>query len=100
MGVVAINFVESGSLLFEVTKNFRNFQKMMKRFMRGSSRRSSKDKQSEEDKRTKYNLPCTTVVRPCEWPCDDFLRAAGIYEDFYELAENAGLTDFLRDQRE
>ena len=25
MGVVAINFVEFGSLLFEVTKNFRNF---------------------------------------------------------------------------
>ena len=37
-------------------------------------------------------------VRPCEWPCDDFLRAAGIYDDFYELAENAGLTDFLRGQ--
>ena len=32
--------------------------------------------------------------------CDDFLRAAGIYDDFYELAENEGLTDFLRDQRE
>ena len=28
------------------------------------------------------------------------MRAAGIYDDFYELAENAGLTDFLRDQRE
>ena len=27
MGVFAINFVEFGSLLFEVTKNFRNFQK-------------------------------------------------------------------------
>jgi len=25
VGVVAINFVEFGSLLFEVTKNFRNF---------------------------------------------------------------------------
>ena len=72
----------------------------MKRFLRGSSSRSSKDKQSEEDKRPKYNLPRTAEVRPREWPCDDFLRAAGIYDDFYELAENAGLTDFLRDQRE
>ena len=27
MGVVAINFVELGSLLFEVTKNFRNVSK-------------------------------------------------------------------------
>ena len=72
----------------------------MKRFLRGSSSRSSKDKKNEEDKRPKYNLPRTTEVRPCEWPCDDFLRAAEIYDDFYELADNAGLTDFLRDQRE
>ena len=83
MGVVAINFVEFGSLLFEVTKYFRNFQKMMKRFLRGSSSRSSKDKKSEEAERPKYNLPRTTEVRPCEWPCDDFLRTVGIYDDFY-----------------
>ena len=72
----------------------------MKRFLRGSSSRSSKDKQSEDNKKPKYNLPRTTEVRPCEWPCDDFLRAAGIYDDFYELDENAGLTAFLHDQRE
>src|SRR3954469_6714737 len=72
----------------------------MKRFLRGSSSRSSKEKQSEEAKRPKYNLPRTAEVRPCEWPCNDLLRAARIYDDFYELAENAGLTDFLRDQRE
>ena len=73
---------------------------MLKRFLRGSSSQSSKDKQNQENKKPKYNLPRTTEVRPCEWPCDEFLRAAGIYEDFYYLAENAGLTDFLRDQRE
>ena len=84
----------------EANKNFRNFQKKMKRFLRGSSRRSSKDKQSEENKKPKYYLPRTTEVRPCEWPYDDFLRAAKIYDDFYELAENAGLTAFLHDQRE
>mgnify|MGYP005841867367 FL=1 len=72
----------------------------MKRFLRGSSSRSSKEKQNEEAKKPKYNLPRTAEVRPCEWPSDDFLRAAGIYDYFYELAENAGLTDFLRDQRE
>ena len=72
----------------------------MKRFLRGSSSRSSKDKQSEENKKPKYNLPRTAEVRPCEWPCDDFLRAGKIYDDFYELAENAGLTAFLHDQRE
>ena len=72
---------------------------MMRRLLRGSSSQSSKDKQALEKKRAKYHLPCVAEVRPCEWPCDDFLRAAGIYDDFYELAENAGLTDFLRDQR-
>ena len=70
----------------------------MKRFLRGSSSRSSKDKQNEEDKKPKYNLPRTTEVHPCEWPCDEFLRAAGIHDDFYYLAENACLTDFLHDQ--
>ena len=67
----------------------------MKRFLRGS-----KDKQSEENKKPKYNLPRTAEVRPCAWPCNDFLRAAGIYDDFDELAENASLTAFLHDQRE
>ena len=42
----------------------------------------------------------TAEVRPCEWPCDEFLSAAGIHDDFYYLAENAGLIDFLRDQHE
>ena len=70
----------------------------MKRFLRGSSSRSSKEKQNEEAKRRKYNLPRITEVRACEWPSDDFLRAAEIYEDFNELAKNAGLTAFLHDQ--
>ena len=72
----------------------------MKRFLRGSSSRSSKEKQSEEAERPKYNLPHTAEVRPCEWPSSDFLRAVRIYDDFYELAENAGLTAFLHDQQE
>ncbi len=70
----------------------------MKRFLRGSSSRSSKEKQSEEAQRPKYNLPRTAEVRPCEWPCDAFLEAGGIYEDFYYLAGNAGITDFLYDK--
>ena len=67
----------------------------MKRFLRGSSSQSSKDKQNQENKKPKYNIPRTVEVWPCEWPCDEFLRAAGIYDDFYYLAENAGLIDFL-----
>ena len=71
----------------------------MKRLLRGSSSRSSKEKQKEEEEKPKFNLPRTTEVRPCEWPSDDFLRRARIYEDFYLLIENAGLTNFLHDQR-
>ena len=68
----------------------------MKRFLRGSSSQSSKEKASKP----KYNLPRTAEVRAREWPFDDFLRAVDIYEDFHELAKNAGLTAFLHDQRE
>ena len=71
---------------------------MMKRFSRGSSSQSSKDKQDKENKKPNYNLPRVAEVRPCEWPCDEFLREAGIHDDFYSLADNAGLTDFLHDQ--
>ena len=72
---------------------------MKRLFLRGSSSQSSKDKQAKEKEKAKYNLPRIAEVRPCEWPCDAFLRAAGIYDDFYFLAKNAGLTDFLHDQR-
>ena len=71
----------------------------MKRLLRGSSSRSSKEKQKEEEEKPKFNLPRTMEVRPCEWPSVDFLRRAGIYEDFCLLTENSGLTDFLHDQR-
>jgi len=66
----------------------------MRRLLRGSSSQSSKEKAPKP----KYNLPRTAEVRACECPSDDFLRAAGIYEDFHELAKNAGLTAFLHDQ--
>ena len=73
---------------------------MIKRFLRGSSSQGSKDKQSKENEKPKYNLPRVAEVRPCEWPCDGLLRAAEIYDDFYSLANNAGLTDFLHDRME
>ena len=71
---------------------------MKRLFLRGSSSQGSKDKQAKEKEKAKYNLPRVAEVQPCEWPCDDFLRAVGIHEDFHELAHNAGLTAFLHDQ--
>ena len=44
-------------------------------------------------------MPRTAEIRLCEWPFDNFLREAEIYEDFYSLIDNVGLTDFIRDQR-
>ena len=71
---------------------------MLRRFLRGSSSQGSQEKQAKEKEKAKYNLPRIVEVRPCEWPCDNFLREAGIYEDFYSLIKNAGLTDFLHNR--
>ena len=73
---------------------------MMKRFLRGSSSQDSKDKQAKENEKAKYNLPRVAEIWPCEWPCDAFLKAAGVYEEFYCLAKNAGITEFIHDQGE
>ena len=51
---------------------------MLRRFLRGSSSQSSKEKAPKP----KYNLPRTAEIRACEWPSEDFLRAAGIHNDF------------------
>ena len=71
---------------------------MIRRFLRGFSSKGSQDKQAKEKEKAKYNLPRTAEVRSCEWPCDNFLREARIYEDFYSLIENAGFTGFLHDR--
>ena len=71
---------------------------MLRRLLRGSSSRGTKEKENEEKEEPKYNLPRVVKICPCEWPCDAFLQAAGIYDDFYYLAGNAGITDFLLDR--
>lgn len=68
---------------------------MLKWRLRGSSSRSPK-----EAPKTKYHLPRAAEVRPCEWPCDTFLRDAGLLDDFYYLVDNAGLIPFLEDKCE
>ena len=70
---------------------------MLRRLLRGSSSCGSKEKENEEKEKPKYNLPRAMEIWPCEWPCDAFLQAAMIYDDFYYLAKNAGITDFLHD---
>ena len=69
----------------------------MRRLLRGSSSRGAKEKENEEKEKPKNKLPRAAEIWPCEWPCDAFLQAARIYDDFYHLAENAGITDFLHD---
>ena len=70
---------------------------MTRRLLRVSSNRGSKEKENKEKGKPKYNPPRAAEIRPCEWPCDAFLQATGIYDDFYYLAGNAGITDFLLD---
>ena len=67
---------------------------MLRKLFRGSSIQSSKEKQDKEKEKAKYNLPHLAEVRSCEWPCEDFLKEAGIHEDFHALIETAG-GDFL-----
>ena len=67
----------------------------MRRFLRGSSSRNPKE---DEKNHPKYVVPRVTEVRACEWPSDEFLRTAGLYEDFYYLVEDAGLTAFIEDK--
>ena len=62
---------------------------MLKWRLRGSSSRGTK-----ETPKPKYNLPCAAEV--CL--CNTFLRDAGIFYDFYYLANNVGLTLFLEDK--
>ena len=66
--------------------------------MRGSSSQGSQEKQAKEKEKAKYNLPRLAEARSCEWPCDNFLKEAGIHEDFYYLIKNAGLASFLHDR--
>ena len=67
---------------------------MLRRLLRGSSSHGSQEKQAKEKEKAKYNLPRLAEVRPC----DNFLKEAGIHEDFYSLIENPGLSDFLHDR--
>ena len=71
---------------------------MLRRFFKGSSSQSSQEKQAKEKEKAKYNLPRLAEVRSCEWPCEDFLKEAGIHEDFHALIETAGLTGFINDR--
>ena len=71
---------------------------MLRRLLRGSSSQGSQEKQAKEKEKARYNLPLVAEVWPCEWPCEDFLKEAGIHEDFYALIETAGVTGFINDQ--
>ena len=68
---------------------------MLRKLLRGSSSQSSQEKQAKEVEKSKYNLPRLAEVRSCEWPCDNFLKEAGIHEDFCSLIKTASLSGFI-----
>ena len=71
---------------------------MLRKLLRGSSSQGSQEKQAKEKEKAKYNLPRLAKVRSCERPCNDFLKEAGVHEDFYSLIKTAGLTSFIKDR--
>ena len=85
---------------FEVTKNFRNFQKNVEETFEGLFEPKLPGKTGQREGKRQYNLPLLAEVRSCEWPCEDFLKEAGIHEDFHALIETAGLTGFINDRIE
>ena len=99
MGVVATNFVEFCSLLFRVTKNFRNFleeRNMFRRMYQGgsSTKRGPRRAMREQDNEP----PREADVRPCEWPLEEFMVNAGINDEFDAYVRNADLEDFMQDK--
>ena len=42
--------------------------------------------------------PRDALVRPCEWPSENFMDQAGIQEEFNAYIRNAGLEDFEADK--
>ena len=52
-----------------------------------------------EDLMTPNFLEQEYEVHPTIYPCKYFLRAAGIYDEFYKLISNAGLGDFVANEQ-
>ena len=99
MGVVATNFVEFGSLLFEVTKNFQKFfvgRNMLRKMYQGGSSRKQGPKPAMRE--PGLEPPREAQVRPCEWSSENFMDRAGIKEEFEAYVRNADLEGFMSDK--
>ena len=99
MGVVTINFVEFGSLLFEVTKIFRkNFRgrNMFRKMYQGGPSRKQGPRLAMRD--ADDEPPRDAQVRAYEWPSEDFMDRAVIKEEFNAYVRNADLVSFEADK--
>ena len=80
------------------------FHRKMSFFRRSSSRRRTLGESSSEGSvRQAYAEPRTDHIvmadaKSCCWPSDEFMRGAGIKEEFDHYIDNTGLTDFLADK--
>ena len=83
---------------FEVTKNFRNFseEEIFRKMYQGGSSRKKGPRLAIRELDDKP--PREADVRPCEWPSEQFMVAAGIKDEFYAYIQNAELTNFLSDK--
>jgi hypothetical protein len=68
-------------------------------FMKFASKKNAKGFIGESSDKD-LSLRRKVEVRPCEWPHNPFLDAAGIRQEFKQFAANSGLSNFIADECE
>ena len=69
---------------------------MFRRMFQGGSSRKQGPRLAMRD--GDEEPPRDALVRPCEWPSENFMNQVGIKEEFYAYVRNAGLEDFEADK--
>ena len=69
---------------------------MLRRMFQGGSSRKQGPRLAIRD--ADEEPPRDALVRPCEWPLENFMNQVGIKEEFYAYLRNAGLEDFEADK--
>jgi hypothetical protein len=98
VGVVATNLVEFGSLLFWVTKIFRNFseeKRMARKMYQGGSSRKQEPRLAIREPNDEPSREAQ--VQPHECPLEDFMVQAGIKDKFDTYVRNTDLESFVSD---
>ena len=69
---------------------------MLRKMFQGGSSRKQGPRLAIRD--ANEEPPRDALVRPCEWPSENFMNQVGIKEEFSTYLSNAGLEDFEADK--